>query len=705
MKKSNKKKNIIKILMFLFLILLFAIEILKNKVLNIDFNIIRLIIKYLIIISLYGFSLWKFKEKKWLINLITLFIFLMVPISCIFVSLNINSFLALFLFLITITLVSVIKFNKKFEVAIIISVSLLILFFILIALLNILHLSLYIMIGISLASIIYIQKNKKQPIVEILEENKKILIIFTILYIIAILGGIGRYVHLYDEYSYWAYAAKVMITENSLYSVLNYLGATKGYPPVSNLWYYIINIFTGYKEAYLYIGLSLLNFIYMLPIFGKIIKKNNYMIALFVTAIAFSPLLFNGSIAYDLLYVDLLLGILCGTTLIIQKESKDSKRLSLPVILLLIIITLLKVNGFVFSCSILFLFYLIDLFNNKITIKNIFVKVKKYILPVILVLLLFLGWKIFSSIEFVESPVYITKIIPEVLRTDLASKLNYTFILNFLNSLVISIDETTIFTFIEIPLFTYLIIILISIYYLTKNKTNNFFQILTPYIIAYLVFFTITALSLFVMFTQYEASILASFGRYLAPINIALLFYVLYLLSKTPKEKTLNISCLILICLIGFSNITFFITDLKDRRETMHISEARQELFSIVNENTKEDDRIFVINQSDEEGIMPLWYARYYCYPRIVNSHPTAITWKILTPSNEWDLKGWGLTPETFVKHLIEEKFEYVFFYSTSDELIEELEHLVVDEKDLEKNKLFKINVIDNNNIKLETVK
>ena len=170
------------------------------------------------------------------------------------------------------------------------------------------------------------------------------------------------------------------------------------------------------------------------------------------------------------------------------------------------------------------------------------------------------------------------------------------------------------------------------------------------------------------------------------------------------NEKVLTILCLVLIAYTGFTNITFFATDIKDRRESMHVSEARNEMFQDVIEKTEEDSKVFVINQEDTDTIMPLWYARYYCYPRIINSSSSAITWKIKTESNEWDLQDWGLTEETFEKHILEEQFDYVFFYTTTDELIDLLEDHVEVRENLEEYQLFEVEN-RNGNLWLNSVK
>ena len=180
--------------------------------------------------------------------------------------------------------------------------------------------------------------------------------------------------------------------------------------------------------------------------------------------------------------------------------------------------------------------------------------------------------------------------------------------------------------------------------------------------------------------------------------------YAINNLISLKENKLTVIICLIIISLVGFTNVTFFVTDIKDRRETQHVSQARQDTFNDINAKTEENSKVFVINQEDNDTIMPLWYARYYCYPRIINVHPFAITWKIKTESNEWDLKDWGLTKKTFEQHLIDQNFDYVFFYSSTEELENELNDMVDDRNVFKKYKLFKIKN-NNNYLKLIPVK
>lgn len=687
------KKDKIGIISIIIIILLFGLMPLKHIIFNTEINFFNYVLNLLLVIFFFILNIKVFKKERRFYKLINSVLVINSFLSLIFNSYSGTGFLLLYAFILLIAFACMIKTKLRFEISLVASISIFIFSFIVLGLLNLLSISLLFLLIISLALLYYIYRNNKLFFSNLDTIDTKTIIIFSVLFLVAILGGVGRYVHSYDEYSYWAYAAKVAIDQDSLYAVISNLGATRAYPPVSTIWHYIVSIFSGYSEPNLYIGLSLLTFIYLMPAFMYIINKKAFTILVFLIAIVFFPLMFNGSITYTLLYVDLLLGVLCGLAIILEHYCRRHDLKKWPVLLILLIITMLKANGFVFALSLLLLFYLKELSVNKLSFKNIWKTLVKYILPGILILCFFVLWRLFASFDIVKSVAYDYSLMPDSLKTDLLPKLEPQFILNFYNNVLSSIDETIVYGFISIPLFAYLIITLYLIYRVDfkESKVKNIFCFLLPYIISYAVFFCLTALSLFVMFSKYEASTLASFGRYLAPINMALMIYVLYRLSDTKEITTIHVLSLVLIALVGFSNITYFLTDIKARRETMHISEARQEDFAIINEKTSEDSKIFVINQNDENTIMPLWYARYYVYPRVVNANPYAITWKIKTPSNEWDLQDWGLTKKTFIDHIINYDFDYVFFYSTTDELIVLFSNNVEDENDLKKYKLFKV--------------
>lgn len=706
-------KNIIKIItknlfLLLTLIIINSIAPIKNhllyekSIINLPYIIIQIVISFLILFIL-NYLRKKQKISKQLFLFFSSIIFLYNIFENVFNSLNTFGFLLLYMFLILIALACMIITTTNFEISLVLSTSILILLFIIIGALDILKLSLLVILIICLACLLIIAKNRKKN-KDILNNlfNSKGLKIFSILYVVAILAGVGRYVHVWDEYSYWAYAAKVVINTDSLKSLCTYVGNMNTYPPVSSIWHYIVNIFSDYSEPNLYIGLAILEFIYIMPVFMKLKKQNWLTTSLVTVCICGTPLVFGGSISYTVLYVDLLLGFLCSSAIIVQDYLKNNKLSNIYVYIILIIITLLKPSGFVYAGTLLLLFYLKDLNDNKITIKLIFNKLKKYIIPGIIIILSYLLWVVYSTITKNESIGYFCTLLPDSLKADLAPKLTISFIANFLLKVMNSFNETVIYSFINLSFFAFIIIIFYSIYLVEKRKGEKGIRVLLPYILSYIVFFALTVLSLYVMFSYYEASQLASFSRYLAPINIALIIYVLYkIIGASDLQKYLQIICICIIIIIGFSNITFFFTDIKDREDIIQIKDERISSFLDIINNTEENSRVFIINQTDEDSIMPLWYARYYCYPRITNASSGSISWKIKTVSNEWDLQDWGLDINTFQKHLIEYDFDYLFIYSYTDELVEELKILFEENVEIENCKLFKVETISDEKVKL----
>ena len=141
--------------------------------------------------------------------------------------------------------------------------------------------------------------------------------------------------------------------------------------------------------------------------------------------------------------------------------------------------------------------------------------------------------------------------------------------------------------------------------------------------------------------SYYEASQLASFGRYLDWVHLGLLIFIIAYLSKNSFHKSKNINLVILIGYlfliinIPFSQITYFITDYSVRKQTEIGKDEFVEKFQILNEKTPKTSKIFIIDQKDKDGIMAMWYARYYAYPRTINASSSAIVWKIKTEKNK----------------------------------------------------------------------
>lgn len=712
----KRNTNIIIFLLFLIsLLCLNNINFFKGiifKYSNYSFSLfnIRFLISFLIfLVLLVLFNFNKIDKKKF-----TYFASIILGyniLSNLFYNFDCFGFLLLYIFIIFGTYITQLAIKRNFEYSIVTFMSCLLLTLFVFGLLNILLYVKYLIILLIILGIAFFIKKRKQSNIDFYTKG---LYIFSILFFVAVVGGIGRYVHIFDEFSHWAFDAKVTIDKAkiTLYTGMNY--NTYSYPPLLSVWHYFVSIFNkGYSEPNLYIGLSIIIFTYMMPMFMYIDRKkhNIFTIIIYIITVYSFNLLFDGAYSYTILYADLVMGFI-GTAAVIthfycKKENIDDKYIMIP---LLSCISLVKSSGFVLVFTILFLFYLLeylDIKNRKLNIKKF---IKNYILSIVTVCIFLLVWIICVKLSS-HLVKYNFSLMPDILKTDVVLKTNKEFLLKFFTNIIHSFDSTIIFTFIRLSLFALTVIIFGSIYYLNKKTENkNAGKVCASFICSYVAFFVLTALSVFVMLSVYEAGELNSFGRYINCYHLILINYILFMMSHNSLSNNKELKCFknvifVIFLLVPFSKMFFFITDFNDRYNTQLLSETRTNNYYDIISKTPSDSKIYIIDQKDENSMMNLWYARYYCYPRITNANNQAINWKILTKSNKEDLGNWGFTFSGLEKHLKEYNFEYLFINSITDEFFEGMNNeFDVKITDLENYRLFKI-INNGDNIILDPIK
>ena len=531
---------------------------------------------------------------------------------------------------------------------------------------------------------------------------------FTILFIIAIIGGIGRFVHVYDEYSHWAYDAKAVIYYDKLSNSQEIMSKSRSYAPVITSWHYIVAQYSKFSEPNLYIGLSIFISIFLMSIF---LSKNNKIKSLISIFLAYaSCFIFGGVYSFNSLYADLAFGVVFGATLI--SIFSDIKQKEILLSIELIILTLIKPSGCTATFIILFILLLKHLFDNKSNgiingIKTFISKNWKIVLSGILA---FLIWNLYVRLlNNLNTEFFTLDLRPDGLRTDLRFKLNSAFISNFLKLIFDTFDQNLISGSINLSLIQFIMFVHILLFCsmnkeLSKKGSSYGYALII--FISYFIFFGLTTLSIFYALSYYEATQIASFERYLNSINVAIILLIIYyfniMINKSKKIELLPIIIIIFILSFSsFKNINYFILDYKDRENTLSFKDRMEDKFNYVNEKTSNDSKVFVIDQEDTDGIMAMWYSRYYAFPRKVNASSSAIAWKVKTEKNKDDLRDWGFTKESLIKELKDDKFEYVFFYSIDDDL----KVLLGDSftKYDEKIDLYKI-IIKDNKLKLDPV-
>jgi hypothetical protein len=662
----------------------------------------------------------KNKINKFIISFLIV-TFLCVLLNGIFIGKNFISFALIYTYILFITFLFMSYTKQRFEISLVGSVSVMLLTIFVLALFNLLFIIKYLILITVVIGLILIylniRKNGNKEIKEIFKEKFSGygIVIFSILFIMCVLGGIGRYVHIYDEFSHWAYDAKAVISYEKLSTSQEIFSHTRQYPPIISLWHYFISIFTGFSEQNLYIGLNLFIFIYLMPIFSFIRKKNIWIAPLLFICSVICCYLLGGVYSYNSLYVDLAFSTAFACNFLIYLIFKnDIKNLNRFLFLTISVLILIKPTGFVVAGVFIFIMLLIDYLKfNEYNIKpsnfkNILIKlIKKWGKLILLVLAVYFIW--FGYVKFMNSitkDFYDLKLVPTGLESALKYKLKLNVIGDVFNNLLKSFDDITFFGIIQLNFLNFVIGIFALLFYVfyLKQKENYklAFKKIIPYLLGYIAFYLLTFISIFVMFSTYEASVLASFSRYLNCFNYALIIFIIayvsreeFLINKKNKVFTI-VFYLLIIANVSFCNMTYFISDYKDRFKTRDFSYSMQEKFKIVNENTEENSMVYILNQKDTDSIMPMWYARYYIFPRKVNASSTAISWKIRTDKNVNDLGDWGLTAENLSKDLYDYKFDYLFLYSSDDEMFEKMKFMFEDYNAAKNHTLFKIIKKDN---------
>lgn len=616
----------------------------------------------------------------------------------IFIGKNFDHYIVLYFFLIfeSFTMSKIIK--QRFNISIFVITMSIVIFMTIIALFNLLFIAKYCIVILFVISLIYLLydylKNNGEKIESVNNRNLGI-VIFSVMFVIFVIGGINRYVHVYDEYSHWAFDAKAVIEYDKLSTCEEVMSPTRTYPPALSVWHYFVNIFTtSSNESHLYIGLSIFILIALMPCFSFIEKKNKILTPILVIAVYYSCYLFGNVYNYTSLYADYALSAVFASGIIFTLIFKDDvKKMKRYLLLSLGMCCIIKPSGIVLAGSFIIIKMLAEILCNSDQNSNLKERVKdtikKWWKVGVVLLLIFFVWNLYTKIcNNIYNNYYEYTLLPPSLETSVPAKLNTYTLEKTIYNLIGSFKDDIFYGILNINLYQYLLIMIsfgILIIYLSKKRENKNLKLIVAYSIGYLIFFALTFGSMFVMFTKYEAENLASFGRYLNPFHYAILIVFIVTLFRNfdlniAKKKSvfITLALFFLIANISFSNILYFVYDYgTDRKQTYTVSNQRNDKFEIVRKNTDKNSQVYVLDQEDKDGIMAMWYARYYSFPRRVNASSRVIGWKIRTKNNVDDLQDWGLRAGDLEKQLFDYKFDYLFLYTYDEEMFKEINYML----------------------------
>jgi hypothetical protein len=286
----------------------------------------------------------------------------------------------------------------------------------------------------------------------------------------------------WDEFSHWGIFAKAMYLENKFPAQVSFVTVWPHYPPGISIVQYYITKLAGYSERNVYFAQNMVILASVIAVLKNVSWKKLYL-AIGVTVFCYW-LIYLWGYRLDSIYMDALLGVVFGSTIVVYFSDKERNWVSmLKIAPALIVLPLIKQAGFFFAlimCGLIFLDHaigkspkILDLFGKE-SLKRLFCAIPVFGFP----LASFFSWSIFLRIMGVAN---ITPgfQLSQLFRafTGLATNYQQDVVRNFFGFLRTAPIGSSRLSVLEI-LFVFLVILLIYIPKMPsgKRKENLFIQ-------------------------------------------------------------------------------------------------------------------------------------------------------------------------------------------------------------------------------------
>lgn len=535
---------------------------------------------------------------------------------------------------------------------------------------------------------------------------------FTIVFFILMLTTYNKNLVDYDHYFYRSLNTKIMYYTDTISRGFEAL-----YPPASNLLqYFFMKIIGAYIQGVEAFAMQMFGFALLLPLFDRV-KNTRFMNIIISIVIICMPAILNNLIFYKAAYPDALLGLIIGYSMYILCTEKDNKFKILSTILALTIATITKPIGFYLSGIVVGMYGLIGLLKYRCNAKENIVKflkskeLKNIIIITMVVILVFASWTIFKK----QNNKY-----NDFVRGKDMSRVGDSSILYTLKSIA-----TTVFGYYEenhdaadsnnslIPkiysLYATLQPISITIYgviaaimiaslfiykYVIKEENKKIFA---NYIISFTVglgiYIVFLQLSYILKFNTEEMLGHNGLNRYMPTFLLGMIYFIVAIAIKNMEEKKdRRVNYIILIAIIisftplqSIANVTIT-SGIYNIQSIEYCNNGRIPANKVDNK-IEDESKIVIISQKGDTNLYSMMM-RYYLYPNHVAKYYHQVNEKQL---------------ESIKNKMIEENIEYIYVFSTTEELNGYINNQFENEIQVKSNALYKLET-QNEKIQLKEI-
>ncbi len=555
-------------------------------------------------------------------------------------------------------------------------------------------LGLYLGVGLSLivAACICIRSHSLERLFDKYRLNSENIgfYIFAVLYVLVFVLNYGKHFSKWDEFSHWGIFVKEMFRTDMLYCTSPATMAHKDYVPAisifETLW---CRLALRYSEAECYRGIQVLELSMMLPMATEIIKKASKMttgkkmfLAICNSLVVVIVPLYFGLPFYHTIYQDLIYGVLVFYCMWLILANEFSLILVFEEAVALTILVLSKMTAMAFLPMIVLFFVVYYIRNDRANKKNALIS------GAALLALPTSAWALFNKYAgmYVDSSnsnqsysgISVGRLLGAILHD---GSISYQAVVE--KKYLAALFKEHVFG--RISYFWIVIAIVIALLAFSKvandERKRKDIRLVSLWVVLAAIAYAFMMWYLYLSaFSEYEATSLASFARYMGSFVMAAVLIAISVWYTYGEPKLIWVNYVLAIITVQNAvmliNPSQLISGITQKDTVMWEGETEY-----VMNNVPEDASIYVITRGGT-GMFPV-YMSYYCAPR-------RFYWSSPGPAfDEDDIYSIDMSLEEFVREV--DKCDYIYFKDIDQDFIDIYSEAFADPSIIVTGKLYRI--------------
>lgn len=546
---------------------------------------------------------------------------------------------------------------------------------------------------------IYKNKHNNGSIKEVVKSAG--LIYFVLMIVFACIVSYKFMFNAWDEFSHWGLVLKNIFLSGGFGDISG--STTYSYPTGVSMFLSFFTHFSNiFSEPNALRGILIFSFSQMVIIFIKV-KHNDWKKILLISSILLSvPVIFFSDF-YSTIYVDALMGLIfCNILYFNYLYRKKDLFYAIYMSLQFYLLANTKQIG-IGLVLIAFLAILIDfLCSRKVKpIKEFLLKTRKELLftfmPLVTGVLTNLSWILYLKYHSIQGIIQV-------------SGLKLSDVLDLIRGIIPEYRNLTTINFVTylfsqqqfgIMPFSYFLLAAISIfvmYYVYKKRRSKQKEIFTLQLSAFIGFFVYLGIILFLymfVFSEHEATRLASVQRYIGAYSLGLLLFCVFILIdflvQLRHERNFSSIKLVLLSIIIFcfvptasllSDTVFSLNTNANRRLARSAYNNAEQYTSMLNPTT---DRIYIISQANDGH--DYWRLCYIFSPVQISPN---YSWSLGAPYSPTDIWTINKTASEWSSDL--KSYTYVYIQKVDDRFINDFGQLFENIADIKATTMYSVN-------------